>query len=133
MKDFLKTILINFLSLLLISKLTGAAVYKNSYLILFWASLSLSILNLLVKPLLNLILMPINLLTLGSFRWVINVIVLFLVTLIVPEFKVLSYSFPGLSIAGFVIPPINFSFFWALFLVSFLLEIFPSIIYWLLK
>lgn len=133
MKSFLRSVLINFFSLLLISKLTGAASYENSYVVLFWASFALVVLNLLVKPILNLILMPINILTLGAFRWIINIVVLFLVTVFVPQFKILSYDFPGLALGGFTIPAVKLAFFWALFLVSFLLELISSVFYWLIK
>lgn len=133
MKTFLRSIIVNFFSLLLISKLTGAASYENSYVVLFWASFALSLLNLLVKPVLNLVLMPINALTLGSFRWIINIIVLFLVTILVPQFKILSYNFPGLTLAGFTLPAMKLAFFWALFLVSFLLELISGAFYWLIK
>jgi len=131
MKSFLRRILINFLAFFLIAKLTGGINFQENYLILFSAAFFLTILNLLVKPLLNLLLMPINLLTLGAFRWVVNVVVLFLVTLFVAEFKISGFVFPGLTFAGFVIPSINFSFFWALILISFLVEIFYGFIAWI--
>jgi len=93
----------------------------------------LSIFNLLIKPLLNLLLLPVNLLTLGAFRWVVNVVTLFLVTLFVPGFRITNFSFVGLSFSGFVIPAFNLSFFWSLILVSFLIEILFGFINWIFK
>jgi putative membrane protein len=46
--------------------------------------------NLFVSPILKLILFPINLLTLGIFRWVVNVLVLYIFDLL----------YAGLTIAG---------------------------------
>lgn len=132
MKSFFKSIFLNFLTLLLISKLIGGISFKENYLVLFWAALFLTLLNLLVKPLLNLLLMPINLLTLGAFRWVVNVLVLLLVVFFVTDFKIIGFSFLGASFAGFVVPAISLSFFWALVLVSFLIEIILSILNWIL-
>lgn len=130
MKGFFRTILITFIALLLIAKFTGGIVYSGNHLVLFWAAFSLTILNLLVKPILNLLLTPINVLTLGAFRWVVNVLVLLLSTILVPGFRIAGFTFAGLSFAGFVIPQLSFTFFWALVLVSFLLELTCSAIAW---
>lgn len=132
MRTFLRNIFINFLTLLLIAKLTGAIDFSENYLVLIWSAFFLTLLNLLVKPILNLLLMPINLLTLGAFRWVINAIVLLLVTLIVKDFIIKGFVFPGFSLAGFIVPKVPFPFFWALILVSFLVEIAHWLILWLL-
>ncbi len=131
MKTFLRNIFIAFLSLFLIAKICGAINFSENYLVLLWAAFFLTLLNLIVKPILNLLLMPINLLTLGAFRWVINVIVLFMVTIIVTDFKIVGFNFPGYSIGGFVIPNLSFPLFWALILVSFLQEIIKSAISWI--
>lgn len=133
MKGFLRTILINFFTLFLISKFVGGVGFSENFVILFWAALFLTGLNLLIKPLLNMILMPINLITLGAFRWVANLIVLVLVTLFVAGFKILPINFPGFTYGGFSIPSFHLTFFWALFLISFLIEIISSTIYWLIK
>ncbi len=131
MKSFLRNIFVNFLALFLIAKVLGAISFSENYLVLLWSAVLLTLLNLLVKPVLNLLLMPINLLTLGAFRWVINVIVLLLVTLIITDFKIIAFTFPGYSFSGFVLPQITFPLFWALILVSFLLEIIISGVGWI--
>lgn len=133
MKKFLRTIIVNFFSLFLISKFIGGINYSDNLLVLFWAAFFLSVLNLLVKPILNILMTPINFLSLGAFRWVINIIILFLVTIFVPEFKIVGFTFPGFSFAGFSVPAIRLAFFWSLFLISFMLELIPGVITWLVK
>ena len=133
MKKFLRTIIVNFFSLFLISKFIGGIDYSDNLLILFWAAFFLAVLNLLVKPILNILMTPINFLSLGAFRWVINIIILFLVTIFVQEFKIVGFTFPGFSFAGFSVPTIRLAFFWSLFLISFMLELIPGIITWLVK
>jgi len=132
-KSFLRNIFINFLTLVLISILTKAINYSDNYLVLIWAAFFLTLLNLLVKPILNLLLMPINLLTLGAFRWVINAIVILLVTIIVTDFRIHGFTFPGFSFSGFIVPKIVFPFFWTLILISFLIEFLGQAINWLLS
>lgn len=133
MKSILRNIFINLISLFVVSKTLGGITFSDNLSVLFWAALCLSLFNLIVKPILNLLLMPINLLTLGAFRWVINVIVLYLVTLFVPGFSIGGIAFPGLAVSGFIIPAINLSFFWSLILLSFVIEIATGFFAWLLK
>lgn len=133
MKKLLKIVFINFFTLLIIAKIIGAIEYSNDYLILFWSAFSLSLLNKIAKPLLNLLLMPINLITLGSFRWVVNILVLLIVMIVVGDFRVVGFSFPGFSFSGFSIPKINFSFFLSLILVSFLIEVIFGVISWIFE
>ena len=133
MKSFLRGIVVNIITLFSITQTIGGIDYSGKFLVIVWASVYLSIFNLIIKPLLNLLLMPINLLTLGASRWIINVFVLFLVTLFLSEFKIVGISFPGFSFAGFIIPKINLTFFWSLILISFIIEAFSSFVSWVLK
>lgn len=133
MKSFLRHIFINFFCLFLIAKLIGAVYFSDNSIILLYAAICLTVFNLLIKPVLNLLLMPINMLTLGGFRWVVNVAVLFLVTLFVGGFKITMFTFPGFSAGGFIVPAIHFSSFWSLVLVSFLIEIIESLLGWIFK
>lgn len=133
MRGIIRNIIINFISLFIVAQTIKGIDYSQKILVLFWASFYLSLFNLVIKPLLNLLLMPINLITLGAFKWIINVIVLFLVTFFVAEFRIVPSSFPGLSLGGIVIPAFTLSFFWTLILISFIIEALALIFSWLLK
>lgn len=52
----------------------------------------LGILNVLVKPILLLLTLPINILTLGLFTFVINALILYLAASFVPGFRVSSFG-----------------------------------------
>lgn len=58
----------------------------------FWAALLvalvLGLLNVFIKPLLIILTLPINILTLGLFTFAINALIIMLVSAIVPGFKV---------------------------------------------
>ena len=56
------------------------------------ASLVLGLVNLLVRPIVRLVALPITLLTLGLFGWVINALMLWLVSAIVPGFAIQSFK-----------------------------------------
>ncbi len=54
----------------------------------FIAALVLGILNAVIRPLLLLLTLPVNILTLGLFTLVINAVIILLVSSLVPEFQV---------------------------------------------
>lgn len=128
MKRVFRDFLINFFGFLIISNLLPAIDFSGRIEIMIFASLALSLVNFLVKPLLNLLLLPLNLITLGAFRWIINIISLFLVTLIIPGFKIKSFVFQGVNYQGFVIPPANIGLFWSYLIISFILRLISDII-----
>lgn len=63
-------------------------VHVESFTAALVAAIVLGIINLLVKPLLILLTLPITILTLGLFRFVINAVLILLASSIVPGFKV---------------------------------------------
>lgn len=78
----------------------------------FWAALIvavvLGVLNLLIKPLLILLTLPINILTLGLFTLVINALIIMLASGIVPGFQV--GGFLNAFLFSLVLALINFLF-----------------------
>ncbi len=54
----------------------------------FWVALVLGILNSTLKPILKILTLPINFMTLGLFGLVINLLILYVATLIVPGFAI---------------------------------------------
>ena len=87
-----------------------------------WGMLSagfmLTILMIILKPLLSLIFLPINILTLGLLGWFVNVVVLYIWTVFVPNVRLVPWVFPGISIAGFIVPLVGLSYTWTLIVVS---------------
>lgn len=130
-RKYLRLFLINTAALWLIIRAFGGVSLSGGYQTLFLTALVLTLINLFVRPLIKLLFLPINLVTLGAFRWVINVLALYLVTLIVPEFKISAFLFPGFSYQGFVVPSFPLSTFWAFILSSFLLSLIASLLVWL--
>jgi len=133
MKKQLRNYLINLASLLFVSWLINTISFEEGVKTILIATLVLMLGNLLAKPILNLLLLPINLLTLGLFRWLINIFIFYLMTLIVPQVKIVAYTYPGYTHEGFAIPEISLSFFWTLFLVCFIISLFSSFLHWAFK
>jgi len=142
LKKYLRLFLINFLALWMLGRFMLGFTLKvhpegieflNGYQTIALTALVLTILGTLVKPLIKILLLPINLLTLGAFRWLINVITLWLVTLVVPQFKIGSFVFQGLNWNGFIIPSFFMAKFWAFVLASLFISLVTSFVLWLTK
>jgi putative membrane protein len=132
MKKYLRIYLINVASLWLVSYSFGGLNYTGGYQSLIIGALALTLVNLLIRPIINLLLLPINLITLGTFRWLVNVIALYLVTLLIPQLIIQPFLFPGLSFQGFIIPSFYLNYFWSLTITSFLISLSVSLLSWLL-
>ncbi|HLE48653.1 MAG TPA: phage holin family protein [Patescibacteria group bacterium] len=133
MKKLLRHFVIDTLSLFYISTLASGMVFGNGPKTLILAGISVSIVSIIGRPVINLMLLPLNLVTFGLFRWVASSIVLYISTLIVPAFKIQSFLYSGLSTKWLEIPQLSFSGIWAFVAFSFLLSVVTSLIYWLVK
>lgn len=133
MKTLIRSFLINFGALWLVSQLFGGIFLSSGYETLVMAALALGLFNLLVKPLLNIFFLPLNLLTMGTFRWLVNVATLYLVTVVVPGFAIKSFTFSGFAYNGYTFPAFSFAGITALILTSFVLSLISGFFYWLVK
>jgi putative membrane protein len=112
-----KSLLLTFLSLFLLSVLLPV-VHYDSWVTLFIASLVLWLLNGTLRPILQLLFLPMNVITLGIFGWLINGAVLGLAVYLVPNFELHSITPFGVQI-GWVL---------SLMLLSLLLTILQRLI-----
>lgn len=134
MRGILKSLAINVLALWVVSlAFPQAMTFAKGTETLVFTAFVLGVVNLFIRPLINLFLLPINLLTLGAFRWVVNVATLYLVTLLVKDFAIQAFTFSGFVFKGIVIPSFSFSSFWALVFISFTLSLVSSFVHWLFK
>lgn len=118
MKHLIRVFLFNVFALWLTSQLVPALVTPGGWQIILFSGFILSILMLIVAPLLKILFIPINILTFGLLSWLVDVIVIYLLTVFVPEIRITSWAFGGASWQGFTIPPIHFNYFWALVITS---------------
>lgn len=110
MKYLVRVFLFNTFGLWLTSQILPFFTIGTSWEAILFAGLVLSILMLIVKPILHILLIPINIMTFGLISWAVNVIVVYLMTLIEPTIQVMPWQFPGFTWAGFVLPPMAFSY-----------------------
>ena len=133
MRSILKHFLVNSATLYLISLAVSGIVFENGITTIFLTGVALSIAALVIRPVINLLLLPINLITFGLFRWVGFAIALYVVTLAIPSFKLLNFGFAGYSSYWFAIPAISITGIFAFIVFSFLISLISSVIGWALK
>ncbi len=87
-------ILLNWLAsalVVIIASYLLPGVHVNSFVTALWVALVLGVFNVLLKPILILLTLPINILTFGLFTIIINAILVVLVSNLVPGFTVDSF------------------------------------------
>jgi len=133
MKKIFRSLVINLAALILVSQAIAGFKISGGYQGILFTAIVLTGVNFAIKPLIKLLLLPINLITLGAFRWVANVFSLYLVTLLIPYLEIFSFTFPGFTYQGFIIPEMYLVKIWVLFISSFLISLFTTFLFWLFK
>jgi putative membrane protein len=129
MKYLLKVFLFHSFALWLVSQIIPALTIPGGWQSILFAGGILALLTLLVTPVLKILFIPINIITFGLLSWMIHVIVLYLLTIFVPTVAVVAWQYPGASFAGFVIPPISFSYTISLIIVSLAVTFVVNLLY----
>lgn len=132
-KKFLRYYFSDLSSLYIVNQIASGMIFQNGIKTFIEAGLVLSLFSYFVKPILNLLLLPLNLLTFGLFKWFSSVIALYVVTLIIVDFSIANFNFQGFSSNWIYIPAINVSGLLAVILFSFTISIVASFINWLVK
>lgn len=106
---------------------------SGGFLTYILGGIVLSLIFLIIKPILNLIALPLNIITLGLFSFFSNVIILYILTVFVPDVRINAFQFQGFSLAGFIIPKVYLNSFMAFVASAFSLSIIVSFLTWLIK
>jgi len=133
MKGFLRHILINLLVIFLVDASYPGFSILHDPKTLITAAIIWLLLNKVVKPIIKLLLLPINLITLNLFSWAVGLITLFLLPLIVGGIKISPYDFPGLNYQGFSIPAFHLNMLMSFVVASSLLNFYHNFVVWLIK
>lgn len=133
MKRILRHYTLDTFSLWVLSNIASGIIFERGTQTLLISGVALTGVFFLAKPVINILLLPLNLVTFGLFRWVSSAVVLYLVTLIIKDFKIIHFSFAGFSSKWIDIPEIYLKGFLAYIAFSFILSLITSFLYWLMK
>jgi uncharacterized membrane protein YvlD (DUF360 family) len=125
------TLLLTF-SLITVNQIWGNLEFVNIPWTIIKTGLLLAVFEIIIKPILKIILFPINILTLGLFRSLIDVVGLYLAVFLFADFYIKNIHTLSTSILGITIPELNFPGFFAYLVTSisigFFLNLFTLII-----
>ncbi len=116
-KIFKFTLLLTF-SLITINQIWGNLTFQNIPWSIIKIAFVLSIFEVILKPIIKVLLLPINILTLGTFRIIINTFGLYLVTFLFSDFQVGNINYPSTNFWGIQIPQLTFNGFFAYLITS---------------
>jgi len=133
MRSLIKHFIIDTITLYLVSQTVSGISFVEGMYTLLLAGFVLMLATLIVRPVINILLLPINLITFGLFKWVTYAITLYLVTLIVPGFSLAEFIFKGFSSYWFSVPAISLYGILAFIAFSFVISTVSSILYWIFK
>lgn len=133
MKGIFRIYLIETFSLYLISSVISGIVFENGIQTLLLAGLGFTIATSIAKPGINILLLPLNLMTFGLFRFVSSAVALYIVTLVVPGFNLTGFMFQGFASEWFSIPVISLTGFLAFIAFSFVFSVLTTFLHWLIK
>ena len=133
MKALLRNTLFNAFSIFLISQFLSGVKVSGGLFTYILGGLALTLLFVLVKPILNILALPLNIVTLGMFSFLTNVIIFYLLTVFVTDINITSFTFQGISYAGFIIPKIYFNTLFAFIITAFLQSAVVSFLTWLIN
>jgi putative membrane protein len=132
-KSILRKIIFYSVALFLVAQLFEGVQVKGGLITYVLGGIVLSALFFIVKPILSIITLPLNIITLGLFSFVTNAIILYLLTIFVANISINAFTFHGLSFLGFVIPGFSVNGFFAFIIVSVLVSFIVGFLKWLIE
>jgi len=133
MRKLLKYFSIDVLALYFVAQITDGMVFEGGVGTFFVTAAALTATSILGKPILKIMILPLNLITFGLFGWIGNSVVLYIVTLLVSGFRIEGFFFQGFVSKWIDLPTINLSGVMAFVAFSFLLSFVTSLFHWLSK
>lgn len=132
MRKIIRIYLINIASLLITTNYVQGLTYTGGVKSLALGAFVFMLINFLLVPLLKILFLPLNLLTVGLFGWLINVIALYALTTIVTDFVLKPFYFSGALLIGIEFPAMQLTTFWVAVIASLMIGIITHFFQWLI-
>ena len=133
MKILIQRYFITVLSVFSLTQIISTFIIRGGWKSLFYASLILSILLWVAKPIINIILLPINLLTLNLAAWFINIIIFILWIRLVPDININNWQFNGFNFKFISLSPYYFYYWQVVVICGVLLTLIMQFYKWLIR
>lgn len=133
MKSLIRNLVFYSIALFLLPILLSGVKITGGIGTIILGGFTLTLLFMFIKPLLSIVTFPLNIITLGFFSFLVNMFLLYLLTVFVPGVKVQAFLFKGLDFAGFVIPQMQINIFVSFLAAAFVIYAIKSLLSWLTR
>lgn len=133
MRGIVRNTLIYSFGLFLTSQILSGVIVEGGFPSFILGGFLLYILFFFLKPVLSIISLPLNMVTLGIFSSFTNAIILYVLTVFFPKVRIVDFTFHGYSVAGFIIPRVYFNTFFAFIVASITISAIIALVSWLIK
>ena len=133
MRQILKKLAYNAAALWLLSTLIPSITYGNTLYLLLLTASTLTLFEFIIQPVIQLLLLPLNLLLLGLLSWVPFAISLYLLTITLETFSITGFSIDQSAYLNVTIPNLHFGKLTTIILSSFLIKLLKKSLTWLFK
>ncbi len=131
MKGFFQEIIINSAALYItLSIFTGLGV-SGGFWGIFTAAVLITIGFRVLKPVINIITLPLNVITFGLFQALVVAFIVFLITLIYPQMQITPFQFVGAQFFGIIIQPFFVTLFLSYIIISGTIYLINRSLFWL--
>lgn len=108
MKKIIRIFSREVIALYVVTQLASGIVFDNYLQGMLITGVALATATYVVRPVVNMLLLPINLATLGLFKFLSHAITLFIVDVALTQFAVTGFNFAGFHSQFLDLPPVNF-------------------------
>lgn len=133
MRKLLLRFLINAVAVGITAEFIPGISYSGDISNLFFIAVVFSLVNMFIKPIVMLLALPVEIATLGLFTIVINAVMLYLVSYLVPFFTLSEFWFPGFTYGSILIAPLQIPLWGTALLGSVIIGGISAILFWLTK
>lgn len=133
MKNLLRNVCVYAFALFIASQILTGLKIQGGFPTYMLGGILLTVMMMILRPILSVLALPLNLLTFGAFSSLINAIIIYLLSLTVPQISISPFVFSGASFAGFIIPKISFNYFFAIVACSGVITSVTTFVRWLMS
>lgn len=133
MKTIVRRVAIYTFTLFMLPIVVPGVNIEGGFLTLIIGGIGLALMFLILKPILNIISFPVNLVTLGLFSMVTNALILYLLTIFISGIVISPFVYESISYQGFTTPQISFNLFFAYIFAAFVISLLESALSWLMS
>ncbi len=130
MKKRFRTALLAILAFLLLTYFYPGFTFDSTNSITV-ASATFAFVYLFVRPLIKVLSLPLNFITFGLFSLLVNVAILYLISMIVPGFEIVAFQFEGCEFLGVSVPAFYLNTFLSTLVASAVLSVSTSVFLWI--